>query len=134
MFKPHNLSIKEYLIKKMAISLNMPEKDIDKVISHQFNSVNDAFRKVNSIEISGFGKFVILPVKTRKMLEKAQSKIRMFTSKLNKEGISEAERQSLINKINNTLVQEQQYKEKLEKHERNIRISETDTKSNTECN
>lgn len=131
MFKPHNLSIKEYLIKKMAISLNMPEKDIDKVISHQFNSVNDAFRKVNSIEISGFGKFVILPVKTRKMLEKAQSKIRMFTSKLNKEGISEAERQSLINKINNTLVQEQQYKEKLEKHERNIRISETDTKSDT---
>lgn len=131
MFKPHNLSIKEYLIKKMAISLNMPEKDIDKVISHQFNSVNEAFRKVNSIEISGFGKFVILPVKTRKMLEKAQSKIRMFTSKLNKEGISEAERQSLINKINNTLVQEQQYKEKLEKHERNIRISETDTKSDT---
>lgn len=131
MFKPHNLSIKEYIIKKMAISLNMPEKDIDKVISHQFNSVNDAFRKVNSIEISGFGKFVILPVKTRKMLEKAQSKIRMFTSKLNKEGISEAERQSLINKINNTLVQEQQYKEKLEKHERNIRISETDTKSDT---
>ena len=131
MFKPHNLSIKEYIIKKMAISLNMPEKDIDKVISHQFNSVNDAFRKVNSIEISGFGKFVILPVKTRKMLEKAQSKIRMFTSKLNKEGISEAERQSLMNKINNTLVQEKQYKEKLEKHERNIRISETDTKSDT---
>jgi len=131
MFKPHNLSIKEYLIKKMAISLNMPEKDIDKVISHQFNSVNDAFRKVNSIEISGFGKFVILPVKTRKMLEKAQSKIRMFTSKLNKEGISDAERQSLMNKINNTLVQEQQYKQKLENHERNVRISETDTESNT---
>ena len=34
------------------------EKVIDRVITHQFNSAEDATRDKNSIEISGFGKFV----------------------------------------------------------------------------
>jgi hypothetical protein len=58
MNKPTTMSIKEWIIKKMAISLVVSEKTIDQVITHQFDSANDALNVHDSLEISGFGKFL----------------------------------------------------------------------------
>lgn len=57
MKKPQSMSMKEWIIKKMAISMVVSEKIIDSVVTHQFDSANDAVNMYKSIEISGFGKF-----------------------------------------------------------------------------
>jgi hypothetical protein len=57
MNKPTTMSVKEWIIKRMAISLVVSEKIIDSIITHQFDSANDALNLNDSIEISGFGKF-----------------------------------------------------------------------------
>lgn len=57
MNKPHTMSIKEFIIKRMAISLVVSEKIIDQVINHQFDSANDALNMNDTVEISGFGTF-----------------------------------------------------------------------------
>lgn len=51
------MSVKEWIIKRMAISLVISEKVIDSIITHQFDSANDALNLNDTIEISGFGKF-----------------------------------------------------------------------------
>jgi nucleoid DNA-binding protein len=58
MNKPITMSVKEWIIKRMAISLVVSEKTIDQVINHQFDSANDALNVHDSLEISGFGKFL----------------------------------------------------------------------------
>ena len=57
MKKPQSMSIKEWIIKKMSISMVISEKVIDAVVVHQFDSANDALNVNKSVEISGFGKF-----------------------------------------------------------------------------
>ena len=57
MNKPNTMSVKEFIIKRMAISLVVSEKVIDQVVQHQFDSANDALNTNDTVEISGFGKF-----------------------------------------------------------------------------
>ncbi len=57
MNKPTTMSVKEFIIKKMSISLIVSEKVIDQVVQHQFDSANDALNTNDTVEISGFGKF-----------------------------------------------------------------------------
>jgi len=42
----------------MSINMVISEKVIDQVITHQFDSANDALNTNDSLEISGFGKFL----------------------------------------------------------------------------
>ena len=57
MNKPNTMSVKEFITKRMAISLVVSEKVIDQVVQHQFDSANDALNTNDTVEISGFGKF-----------------------------------------------------------------------------
>lgn len=70
MDKPLSLSVKDYLIRKMAVKLLKSEKSIEAVINHQFTSANSALLKHNSLEISGFGKLLFNEKKAQKKLEK----------------------------------------------------------------
>jgi len=58
MEKPISMSVKEWIIKKMSINMVISERIIDQVINHQFDSANDALNTNDTIEISGFGKFL----------------------------------------------------------------------------
>jgi pyridoxal/pyridoxine/pyridoxamine kinase len=69
MNKPQSMSMKDYLIRTLASKLMINEKTIDKVISHQFRSANDAMTCNNSVEISGFGKFVFNEKKAAKKIQ-----------------------------------------------------------------
>ena len=73
MNKPMSMSVKEWLIKRMAINLVVSEKIIDTVITHQFDSAHTALVTNNVIEISGFGKFTFnvkkANVKYKKLLD-----------------------------------------------------------------
>ena len=68
MDKPRSLSMKDYLVRTMAVKLRIPEKTLDAVISHQFSSANEAMLANKSIEISGFGKFFFNTKKAEKKM------------------------------------------------------------------
>ena len=57
MEKPSTMTVKEWIIKRMSINMVISEKIIDSVVTHQFDSANDALNTNDSLEISGFGKF-----------------------------------------------------------------------------
>lgn len=91
--KPHNMHIKDYLIKKIAINKvikdrMISEKVIHKVIAHQFDSANDAINKYNSVEFSGFGKFVFSMTKAIKKMEHFEKIIAHYSRMLEDETIS----------------------------------------------
>ena len=70
MSKPLSMSVKEWLIKKMAVNMVVSEKIINEVVTHQFDSANDALNLHKSVEISGFGKFYFNQKRAIKKLEK----------------------------------------------------------------
>lgn len=69
MDKPRSLSIKDYIIRKMSIKMNTPEKIIEAVVNHQFQSATLAFNDQKSVELSGFGKFLFNEKKAVKKME-----------------------------------------------------------------
>ncbi len=76
--KPISLSVKDWIIRKMAVKLMVNEKTIEAVVNHQFQGANDALSKNNSLEISGFGRFVFNDKKAIKMLAKYESQKALF--------------------------------------------------------
>ena len=56
----------------MSVGMVVSERVIDQVITHQFNAAEDATKTQNSIEISGFGKFVFNSSKAVKRIEKLE--------------------------------------------------------------
>ncbi len=80
MDKPISLSVKDFIIRKMAVKLMMSEKTIDDVINHQFNSANEALKYNMSVEISGFGKFLFNQKKAIKRLNVLLSKEELYNS------------------------------------------------------
>jgi nucleoid DNA-binding protein len=74
MGKPMSMSVKEYLIRTLAVKLAVNEKTIEAVVNHQFQSANEAMDLNHSVEISGFGKFMFNEKKALKKLAKLESK------------------------------------------------------------
>jgi hypothetical protein len=68
MDKPISMSVKDYLVRTLAVKMMISEKMIETVINHQFQSANEAMDTNNSIEISGFGKFYFNEKKAQKRL------------------------------------------------------------------
>lgn len=50
--------LKHSLIRQIVIEMAIPEKVIEQIIGHNFKEVTKALKTNNSVEISGFGKFV----------------------------------------------------------------------------
>lgn len=98
-----SLSVKDYIIRKMAVKLMVSEKVIDTVVSHQFNSANEALKDNKSVEISGFGKFVFNQKKANKRMEKLLSQKAYFQSVIDSPETSEQKRLSTQVKLTNVL-------------------------------
>lgn len=113
MDKPRSLSVKDYLIRMMAVKMMLPENVLDAVISHQFSSANTALLTNDSVEISGFGKFFFNHKKALKTMAKHRMKETYYANALAQENLSEVKIASYINKLNNTRNQIEQLKPKL---------------------
>jgi nucleoid DNA-binding protein len=74
MDKPISMSVKDYLVRTLAVKMMVSEKTIETVVNHQFQSANEAMDVNNSIEISGFGKFFFNHKKAAKRLESLTNK------------------------------------------------------------
>lgn len=103
MDKPISLSMKDYIIRTQAVKMMIPEKVIEAVINHQFNSANDAMKFHNTVEISGFGKFVFNYKKAQKKMEKMLSQQKLFQSRIDNPNLSEQRRATETVKLNNVI-------------------------------
>lgn len=103
MDKPISLSMKEYLIRTLAVKMMISEKTLETVINHQFNSANDAMKEHNSVEISGFGKFMFNRKKAVKKMEKMLSQQQLFQSRIDDPTLSEQRRATETVKLNNVI-------------------------------
>jgi len=72
MDKPVSMSVKDYLIRILAVKMLTSEKTIEAVVNHQFQSANQAMDLNDSLEISGFGKLFF---NNKKALKKIQTLI-----------------------------------------------------------
>jgi hypothetical protein len=94
MDKPKSLSVKDYIIRKMSIKLNLSEKNIDAVITHQFQSAASALSTNDSLEISGFGKLLFNKKKAIKKMEKLMIYKNALDRIVNDETLTEQKRRS----------------------------------------
>jgi nucleoid DNA-binding protein len=115
--KPISTSVKDYLIKRMAVRMNISPKVIEAVVSHQTDGINKAIQKDNifSVEMSGFGKWVFNHKKAKKKMEKQLSKKKLFSSFLENPKLTEKQRESYALKLENTNKWIEGLKPKLEK-------------------
>jgi nucleoid DNA-binding protein len=101
--KSANTPIKEYIIKKIAVNKVtdklISEKTMDLVISHQFESAIKAMQTNNTVEISGFGKFLFNFKRAQKELTKYEKIREHYTSLLQNTSLSEEQRKDLEDKL-----------------------------------
>lgn len=71
------------------------EKIIDSVVTHQFDSANDALNTNKSVEISGFGKFFFNDKKAVTQYNKLLNIKRTYEKALADEDISDTKRNAL---------------------------------------
>lgn len=71
--KPISLSMKDWLIRRLAPKLMLSEKTLEAVINHQFQSANEALLNNKTIEMSGFGKFIFNDKKAIKRMNTLRS-------------------------------------------------------------
>lgn len=77
MDKPMSMSVKDYLIRTLAVKMMIGEKTLEAVVNHQFQAANEAMATNKSIEISGFGKFLFNDKKAVKKFDKLTKKKEM---------------------------------------------------------
>ncbi len=117
MERPTSMPLREFLVKKLSLRLNVSERIIDTVIGHQFSSAFQATTLNNTVEISGFGKFIFSQVKARKQMEKYLSQKAVYESTLsNPDTTSEVHRNTTL-RLKTTLKNIEHLKPKLIPHE-----------------
>jgi len=94
MDKPISMSIKDFLIRTLAVKMLTSEKMIEAVVNHQFQSANEAMDLNNSLEIAGFGKFYFNEKKATKRLGQLNAKKQAMERIITDETTSDQKRHS----------------------------------------
>ncbi len=81
MDKTSTLSIKNYIVRKMAVDLAVPEKTIIAVVDHQFASFCEAVKHKNSLELPGIGRWIFKSRTAAANLEKAKINLEKLNEK-----------------------------------------------------
>lgn len=103
--KPVSLTIKEFLIRKMAVKMMISEKVLETVINHQFTSANEALKTNDSVEISGFGKFIFNKNKAVKKMDMLERLKKHYEETMANPDATELKKtkatQNIVNVLNN---------------------------------
>jgi hypothetical protein len=78
---------RQELIRKIVVDMALPQKTVEAIVSHQFQSVVNALRNNNSVEVSGFGRLVFKPKQARRQLEGAYLRLELCEGDMTKEGV-----------------------------------------------
>ena len=98
-----SLSIRDYLVRTLAVKMLVSEKVIDTVVAFQFSEANSALLSNESIEISGFGKMVFNKKKAIKKMEKWQMQKAFYEAIINNPETSEQKRQTTEVRLKNLM-------------------------------
>ena len=99
MDKPISMSVKDFLIRTLAIKMLTSEKTLEAVVNHQFQSANEAMYLNKSVEISGFGKFFFNGKKAYAQYNKLLNIKRTYENALADENITDTKRNALLLKM-----------------------------------
>jgi len=124
-----SMSVKEWIIKKMSISMVISEKVIDAVVVHQFYSANDALNINKSVEISGFGKFYFNAKKALAQYNKLLAIKKAYQNMLLDEKISDVKRNAVELKLQIIETSIKTLKPKIDEPGTNIRGMEESSSS-----
>lgn len=111
--KPNSMSVREYLVRILSVDVAIPEKIVEAVVNHQFQSANEAMDLNKSLEISGFGKFLFNDKKAIKKMAYLVKKLELYNSQLNDNAITESKTIKLKEVIRITEKQIEQLKPKI---------------------
>jgi len=89
-----SMSVKDFLIRTMAVKMMISEKTLEAVINHQFQSANEAMDTNKSIELSGFGKLFFNDKKARQRMEKLIGKAEAMENNITSPSTSEQKKKS----------------------------------------
>lgn len=103
MDKPISMSVKDFLIRTLAIKMLTSEKTLEAVVNHQFQSANEAMGVNKSIEISGFGKFFFNEKKAVKRMEKLLARKEAYEKTINDPNTTDQKRTYSIAILENTI-------------------------------
>ena len=104
----------------MAIKMVISEKVINDVVTHQFDSANDALNIHKSVELSGFGKFYFNQNKAIKTMEKYSSQKDMYETVLADPTTSDVKRANVQVRLANLLISIKTLKPKIDESKTDI--------------
>jgi nucleoid DNA-binding protein len=93
------MSVREYLVRILSVDVAIPEKIIDAVIVHQFQSANEAMDINKSLEISGFGRFLFNDKKAVKKMTRLLEKLEIYKVQLEEINLTDGKRAKLVEAI-----------------------------------
>jgi nucleoid DNA-binding protein len=93
--KPTSMSVKDFLIRRLAVKMMISEKTIEAVVNHQFQEANVAMSGSKSLEISGFGKFYFNDKKAAKQMKKYEEMKAAYEKRLQDEKLTDQRRRVL---------------------------------------
>lgn len=99
------MSVKDYLVRTLAVKILTSEKIVEAVVNHQFQSANEAMDLNNSVEIAGFGKFFFNSKKAIKQLNSLNAKVIALTRILNDVNSSDKKKHSASVTLEKTIAQ-----------------------------
>jgi nucleoid DNA-binding protein len=100
------MSHKDFLIRTLAVKLAVNEKVIESIINHQFQSANEAMDLNHSVEISGFGKFMLNVKKAHRKMANLIKKRDTFQATVDDINATDAERKKasvVVSKTNDQI-------------------------------
>jgi len=89
------MSVKDFLIRRLAVKMMVSEKTIEAVVNHQFQEANVAMSGNKSLEISGFGKFYFNDKKAAKQMKKYEEMKAAYEKRLQDEKLTDQRRRVL---------------------------------------
>ena len=142
MDKPISLSVKDYIIRKMAVKMMLSEKIIEAVVNHQFQSTNEALYHPShhSVEIGGIGKWLYNVKKAEKKLNRCNGIKDAYEKQLSNAQLSENKQLTLLKKLDTINNDISFLKSKLNKGNefvadiRGVEEQSASSKGNEECN
>ena len=111
--RPVTMTVKDGLVRRMSVDMKISESIVHRVIDHQVNSMKKAFDVNNSVEISGFGKFVFNKKKVMRKINGCYEIKKRYEETLNDKTLPERKRVSVEFKLHKLMLDVEAMKKKL---------------------
>jgi hypothetical protein len=97
--KPDSMTVKEFVMKRTALSTGVPHNIVKTVIDNQFRTALEALTLNNSLEIAGLGKFIYHESKAKQRLVAMEVHVEKLENSLLNEEVLEEEIDSVHQEI-----------------------------------